>query len=116
MGHSRGDCHAPVVLRPSDDVGEILVEKQIMEFRIAFVGFLDSIQKFRADDATAPPDRGDIAKVQVPVRPGAGRAEQFHSLRIRNDLRSVKRVAHRRDQGVPVTGELRHRRLRQDFR
>ena len=110
------DRDAPVILRPLQDAGEVLVEEQIVQLRIALVRFLDPVQKLRANNATAAPDRGDVAEVQVPMRTDAGRAEQFHSLRVGNNLRSVKRVAHRRDQLIPIAGEFRHLRLRQNFR
>ena len=77
-----------------------------MQRRIALVGFDDAIEKLRANDATAAPDGGDVAEVQIPVVLLAGRAEQFHSLRVGDDLRGVKRVAHRLDQLVAVAREF----------
>ena len=46
-----------------------------MQRRIAFVGVNDAIQKLCANDATAAPDSGDVAEVQVPVVLFAGRAQ-----------------------------------------
>src|SRR6266478_7238036 len=62
-----GDGDAPVVLCVLDDIGEVGIEQQIVERQIAFVGVNDAIQKLRANDATAAPDGGDVAEVQVPV-------------------------------------------------
>ena len=55
-------------------------------------------KKSRANDATAAPDGGDVAEIQIPFVSGAGRAEQFHSLRIGNNFRSVERVMHSLDE------------------
>ena len=73
-------------------------------------------KKFRADDATAAPDGGDVAEVQVPIELAAGRAEQFHALGVGDDLRGVERVAHGVDQLVAIAGEFLDLRLRQNFR
>src|SRR5438045_6375025 len=97
MRDGSSNRYSPVVLRPFDDAGEVLVEKQIVELGIALVRLLDPIQKFRANDAAAAPDGGDVAEVQVPLRADARGAEEFHSLRVRNDLRRVESVAHRCD-------------------
>ena len=107
---------APVVLRLCDDVGEIRIEEQIVQRRIARVGFGDAIQKFRANDATAAPDRGDVAEIQIPIVSRTRGAEQFHSLRVGNDFRSVKRVVHRLDELLAIAGEFLRLRLRQNFR
>lgn len=61
------DRDAPVILSPFDDPGEVLVEEEIVQRRIAFIGFLDPIQKLRADDATAAPNGGDVAEIQIPM-------------------------------------------------
>ena len=55
------------MLRLFNDVGEIGIEEQVVQRRIALVGLADAIQKFRANDATAAPDGRDIAEVQVPT-------------------------------------------------
>jgi len=60
-----GNGNAPVVLRFLDDAGEITIEEKIMERGIAFISFDNAVEKFRANDATAAPDRGDVAEVQV---------------------------------------------------
>ena len=70
-----GDGDAPVVLGVFDDVSEIGIEEEIVERGIAFVGVDDSVQKLRANDATAPPNGGNVAEVQVPVVLFAGRAK-----------------------------------------
>ena len=61
------DRHAPVVLRLFDDVGEIGIEQQILQRRIALVSLDDAVEEFCANDAAAAPDRGDVAEVQVPI-------------------------------------------------
>ena len=47
--------------------GEIAIEQKIVQRRIALIRLDDPIEKFRANDAAASPDRGDVAEVQVPL-------------------------------------------------
>ena len=111
-----GDSDAPIVLGILDDVGEIGIEQEIMQRGIAFVGINDAVQKFRANDTTAAPDSGDVAEIQVPVVLFTGRAEQFHSLCVRDDLGCVKSVAHGIDQLFPVACKFFRLRLWENFR
>src|SRR5450631_3021726 len=67
MFHRGGDRNPPIILGAFDNAGEVLVEQQIMQRRVAFIGFLDPIQELRADDATAAPDGGDVAEIQIPM-------------------------------------------------
>ena len=67
MFNRRSDCDPPIILSPVDDPGEVLVEQQIVQGRVPFVGFLDPIQELCADNATAAPDGGDVAEIQIPM-------------------------------------------------
>ena len=87
-----------------------------MQIFIAVVGVNDAVQKLCPNDATAAPNGGDVAEIQVPVILFAGCAEQFHSLRIRNDLGRVKSVAHGVDQLFTVAAKFFRFRLRKNFR
>ena len=110
-----GDGDPPVVLRVFDNVSEIGVEQQIVQRGIAFVSVNDAIQKLCPNDATAAPDGGDVAEVQVPIVLFAGRAQQFHSLRVGNDLGGVKSVAHGIGQFFAIACKLFRLRLWKDF-
>ncbi len=79
-------CDTPIALRPFDDFREILVEQKVVQRRIAPVRFDDPVQKFRPNDAAAPPDGSDVAEVKVPIICGAPRAQKLHALCIRNDF------------------------------
>ena len=73
MLDSRADRYAPVVLCFIDDAGEITIEEKIMERSIAFISLDNAVEKFCANDASAAPDGGDVAKVQVPfILPARG--------------------------------------------
>ena len=63
----------PFRLRSFDGPREIAVEEKILQRRITSVCLNDSIEKFGANDTTAPPNRGDVAEVQVPfIRRASG--------------------------------------------
>ncbi len=111
-----GNGNAPVVLRFLDDAGEITIEEKIVERGIAFISFDNAIEKFCANDAPTAPDRGDVAEVQVPFILRARCAQQFHSLRIGNDLRGVERMADCIDKLRAIAGKLFRFRLRKNFR
>ena len=55
-------------------------------------------------------------KFKIPIVTRAGRAEQFHSLRVGDNFRSVERVMHGRDQVVCDRPRILRLRLRQNFR
>jgi len=95
-GRKRGDRYteldscrndeAPFRLRSFDGPGEIPVEEKILQRRITPICLNDSIEKFGANDTAAPPDRGDVAQVQVPfVRRKSG-SKKLHALRVRNNF------------------------------
>src|ERR1700682_398653 len=109
-GHTKldrsGNRDAPVVLGLGDDVGEIGIEQEIMQRRIALVSIDDVIQKRSANDAAAAPDRGDVAEVQVPVVLFARGPEQLHSLGVRDDLGGVERITHRINELFAIALEL----------
>jgi hypothetical protein len=58
-----------------DDVGEILVEQEIVQLRIARISLGDAVKKFRANDAPSTPNRRDVPKIQIPVVGCAGGTE-----------------------------------------
>ena len=43
-------------------------------------------RKSRANDATAAPDRGDVAEIQIPIVSRTRGAEQFHALGVGNNF------------------------------
>ena len=57
------DDETPFRLRSFDGSGEILVEKKILQRRITLIRLNDPVQKFRANDAAATPNRSDVAQV-----------------------------------------------------
>src|SRR5438046_9903237 len=61
----------PFRLRLLDGPREIAVEQKIVQRGIAPICFHDSVQKFRANDAAASPDGGNVAQVEVPFVFGA---------------------------------------------
>ena len=85
-GRKRGDRYAeldsgrndeaPFRLRLLMSPGEIPIEEKILQRRITPIRLDDAIEKFRANDAAAAPNRGDVAEVQVPFVSRAGRSEQ----------------------------------------
>src|SRR2546430_10872841 len=113
-----GQCNneAPFGLRPFDCSREISIEQKIVQFRVALICFDDSIQESCANDAAASPDRGDIAEVEVPLIFSASGAQKLHSLRVRNNLRRVKCIAHRIDQASAIPFKLSKSRVWQNFR
>src|SRR5207248_7710239 len=110
-----GNRDAPIFLGVFDDVSEIGIEQQIVEIFIALVSIDNAVEKFRANDATATPDGGDVAKVQVPIVLFARGAEELHALRVRNNFGCVERVPDRVDKFVFVAGKLSWFWLRQNF-
>src|SRR5256886_9068959 len=113
-----GCCYrnAPVALRLFDGSREITIEQKVVERRIALISLDDSVEKFRANDAAAPPDGGDIAEVEVPFVFRASRTQKLHSLRVRNNFRCVKRVAYCIDESRSITRKLSSSRLWQNLR
>ena len=95
-GRKRGDRYAeldscrndeaPFRLRSFDGPGEIPVEEKILQRRITPICLNDSIEKFGANDTAAPPDRGDVAQVQVPFVRRASRPKKLHPLRVRDNF------------------------------
>src|SRR4030095_15901400 len=103
-GGKRGDGYAmldsnrnnksPFRLRSFDDPCEIPIEQKIVQIAVALISLNDAVQEFRANDAAAPPDCGDVAQIQVPFVGGASGAKELHSLRVRNDFRRIESIAH----------------------
>src|SRR5437764_5379638 len=108
--------NAPVALRLSDGSGEITIEQKIVERRVAQISLDDSVEKFRANNAAASPDGGDIAKVEVPFVFRASRTQKLHSLRVRNNFRCVKRVAYCINESRSITRKFSSSRLWQNLR
>ena len=65
-----------------------------MQGGVAPVRLDNPIEKFRADDAAAAPDGGDVAEVEVPLLFTACRTKKLHPLRVGNDFGRIKRVTH----------------------
>ena len=65
------------------------------------------IKEVRADDASAAPDRGDIAEVKVPIVKLAGRAQLDETLRVADDFAGIERIA----DGVKELGPVARERL-----
>ena len=103
---------APAALRLFNGLGEITSKQQIVQGGIAPVRLHDSVEKFRADNASASPDRGDVAQVQVPLVFGAARAQKLHSLGIRDNLRRVESVTHHFDKPGTIAFKLANSGLR----
>src|SRR5438874_3029899 len=108
---SRND-DAPAALRLSNGPGKITIKQQIVQGGVALVRLHDSVEKSRADNAPASPDRGDVAQVQVPLVFGASRAQKLHSLGIRDDLRRVESVTHHSDKPGTIAFKLPNSGLR----
>ncbi len=64
-GRLNGD--PPVGLSAIQDVREEGVEDEILELRVFPIRLGDAIEEACPDDATAAPDAGDIAKVEIPI-------------------------------------------------
>ena len=125
-GRKRGDRYAeldsgrdnepPFRLRFFDGPGEISVEEKILQRRITPICLNDSIEKPGANDTAAPPNRGDVAEVQVPFVRRTSGAKKLHSLRVRNNFGRIKRVTHGVDEAIAIAFERSSSRLRQNFR
>ena len=76
----------PFRLRFFDGPGEIPVKQKILQRRITPICLDDSIEKLGANDTAAPPNRGNVAEVQVPFVRRASGAKKLHSLRVRNNF------------------------------
>src|SRR5438093_11409727 len=84
-----GSCYrnAPVALRLSDGSREITVEQKVVERRVAMISLDDAGEKFRANNAGAPPDGGANAEGEVPLGFPASRTTRLTSLRVSTHLR-----------------------------
>src|ERR1700730_5211971 len=111
-----GNGDAPIILRFCDDVGEIGIEEEVVQRGVALIRIHDAVQEFRANDATAAPDRGDVSEVEVPVVLLTRSSEQFHSLCVRNDLGGVERVAHGINEFFAIDLEFLRLRVLKNFR
>src|SRR5207237_9092650 len=92
---------------------EITIEKQIVQCGIETIRLHDAVQKYRANDAAASPDRGDVTQIKVPLVFSTSGAQKLHSLRVRHNFRRVKRVAHCIDETRAIAFKLSNSRLRQ---
>src|SRR4029077_11977702 len=72
--------------------------------------------KFRPDNATAAPDGGDVAEIQVPVVLVAGGAEELHSLGIGDNFGRIERLTDCFDKLLSIADEFLFCWLRQNFR
>ena len=115
MQHRCRNCDAPIVLRPFDNIGEIPIEQEIGQRRVALIRLDNAIEKFGANDASAPPDRGNVAEVEVPLVFSARCSEELHSLRVGNNLGCIKRVTHCIDKVRPIAFKLFNFWLRKNF-
>ena len=110
------DNEPPFRLRFFYGPGEISVEQKILQRGITPICLNDSIEKLGANDTAAPPNRGDVAEVQVPFVCRASGAKKLHSLRVRNNFGGIKRVTHGVDEAIAIAFERSSSRLRQNFR
>ncbi|MNU73105.1 hypothetical protein D3C71_625820 [compost metagenome] len=94
VAHRQRHHLAPVLLRAVQQVLKERVEHQVAQRRVAAEGVGDAVQKARADDAAAAPDRGDAAQVELPAFLLAHGLDQVEALRVADDLRGVERVVH----------------------
>ena len=106
----------PATLRLSNGPREITIKQQIVQGGIALIRLHDAVEKSRANDAAASPNCRDVAEIKVPVVDFACGSKQLHPLRVRNNFRRVKRVAHHLDESGAVASEFANSRLRQNFR
>src|SRR5437762_4949565 len=95
-GRKRGDRYAeldscrndeaPFRLSSFDGSGEIPVEEKILQRRVALICLNDPVQEFRANNAAAPPDHGDVAQIQLPIVSRASGSKKLHPLRVGNNF------------------------------
>src|SRR5881296_1565729 len=111
MFNGCGYDDTPATLRLFDRPGEITIKQQIVQGGIASIRLDDPVEKPRADDATASPNRSNVAEVKVPIVYFACLSKQLHSLRVRNDLRCVKRVAHHLDKPGAIASKFPNARV-----
>src|SRR6478735_6915018 len=92
LGDGGGDHAAPVVLCRGDLLGEALVGEEARHPGLRLVGAGDPVEESGPDDASAAPDRGDPAEVDVPVVLLAARRDLVEALGVGDDLRGVQRL------------------------
>ena len=76
----------PVALRFPNNPRKVAIEQKIIQRGVALVRVDDPVQEFCANDATAAPDGGYVAEIQIPIVCRACRVKQLHSLRVGNDF------------------------------
>ena len=99
----RLDSDPPVRLCLGDNIAEVGVEDQVLQSRIFSIGLRDPVEEARADDAASPPDRGDVAEVEVPSVKFGRRTQLDKTLRVADDFARIEGIAHRGDQRLPVS-------------
>jgi len=97
-----GDHSTPGRQAGTDGIGEVIVGEQQGKISITLVGLGDPVQEAGPDDATAPPDPGHRATVDVPAELRAGRGDLIEALGVRDDLRRVQGLTDILDEGVAV--------------
>ena len=107
------DDTAPCGLRAGKRFLEEGREHHARQVWILLVGLLDVVEELGPDDAAAPPDGGEPAKVQVPLELLRAGGQVLEALRVRHDLRRVKGLLHVIDQRAR---SLRRSRSREDVR
>src|SRR5439155_89513 len=89
MGDGRGADAPPALLGPADLLGEVRVQEQVRQLRIAVEGLLDAAQEGAPDDAAAAPHEGDAAVVELPVRLLRHRVHEGEAEDVPRDLDQV---------------------------
>ena len=90
-----GDNHAAP---RRDEFGELAlevwVEDESRQLRVGVISLPDAIQELRADDATATPDGGEIARVNVPTELLGTGLDLIEALGVGDELGSIESAAY----------------------
>ena len=100
------DDFTPVLLRLAEHVFEERIEHEIGQIGVGAVGVGDAIEEAGADDATAAPDGGDAAEVELPVLLGTHGLNEVETLGVADDLGGVEGVVDFFDQFLLIGGDV----------
>ena len=102
----QGDDATPGIDEAGEFGLEIGVKKEGRQFGIGVVGLDDAIEEFRADDAAATPDGGEVAGVNIPIVVGGAGGDFVEPLGVGHEFRGVEGAANVFDKGVAVDAEF----------
>ena len=102
----KGDDATPGVDETCEFGFEIGVKEEGWQFGVGVVGFDDAVEEFRADDAAATPDGGEVAGVNIPVVVGGAGGNFVESLGVCHKFGGVEGAADVFDEGVAVDAEF----------